>query len=199
MKDKFTKNIANQQHLIHQLPAGTMPDDQATEIFACRTSRAVYAISKGNTIPFQKLPPIMRSQIFERLLDDELAMNDLKHLDQDKAVEQFAFCIFGAADSEADFCPDGNLKESDNFICSNNCQCLNWKSKKITVDGIQITHRQLQIAQRLATDKPDKQIADELGICVSTLDTHKKAFFEKFNVHSKTALVMKFIENKIIQ
>lgn len=199
MLDKFTTNVGINQHLIHRLPAGMMHDDSSTELFGCRTTKKVFAISKGNTISFEKLEPIKRAQIFERLLDDPIAMNDLKNLPQDKAIEQFAFCVFGAADSEPDFCKNGELQAADNFICSDNCMCLKWPSKKITVEGVQLTSRQLEIAHLMATDLCDKQIADKLGICISTLDTHKKLLFEKCNVHSKTALVIKLIDQKIIQ
>ena len=199
MNDKFTTNVGKHQHLIHRIPAGMMHDDDSTELFACRTSKKMFAISKGTTIPFNQLEPLKRGQIFERLLSDSVAMNDLKHLNQKQAVEQFAFCVFGAADSEADFCKNGDLKEADNFICSNNCMCLKWSSKKITVDGMQLTSRQFEIAQLLASDFCDKQIADKLQITLSTLDTHKKILFEKCKVNSKTALVMKLIEQKIIQ
>jgi DNA-binding NarL/FixJ family response regulator len=51
----------------------------------------------------------------------------------------------------------------------------------------------------MASEKPDKQIADDLNICESTLNTHKKNLFEKFNVYSKSGLITKAITNKIIQ
>ena len=199
MYGKSTTNVGNNQHLIHRLPAGMMHDDSSTELFGCRTTKKMFAISKGNTIPFEELEPSKRAQIFERLLDDPIALQDLKNYSQEKAIEQFAFCVFGAADSEPDFCKNGELQAADNFICSSNCMCLKWPSKKITVEGVQLTSRQLEIAQLMATDLCDKQIADRLGITISTLDTHKKTLFEKCNVHSKTALVIKLIDQKIIQ
>lgn len=199
MNDKCTININNNQNLIHRLPAGMINGDLSTELFSERNTKKVFAISNGRTIPFEGINPKMRAQIFERLLDDEIAIEDLKHLDQKEAIEQYAFCVFGAADSDADFCSDGNLQQPDNFICSNNCFCLKWNSKKIKIDGKVLTVRQLEIAQHLATDLCDKQIADKLNICISTLDTHKKNLFEKCNVSSKTGLVIKLIEHKIIQ
>lgn len=126
-------------------------------------------------------------------------MEDLKELNQNEAIEQFAFCVYGAADHEPDFDAEGNLQEADNFICSHNCKCLKWESKKITVDGKKLTPRQIEIVQLLASDLPDKAIADELGITESTLNTHKSQLFEKFNVASKPGLIKKAIEQKIIQ
>lgn len=194
MSDKFTTS-----HLIHQIPAGLLVGDNSTELFACRSTKKVFALSNGKTIPFNELAPIKRALIFEKLLSDDKAMEDLKELNQNEAIEQFAFCVYGAADHEPDFDAEGNLQEADNFICSDNCKCLKWESKKITVDGKKLTPRQIEIVQLLASDLPDKAIADELGITESTLNTHKSQLFEKFNVASKPGLIKKAIEQKIIQ
>jgi DNA-binding CsgD family transcriptional regulator len=199
MNSKSTTNYSNNQNLIHRIPAGMIAGDFSTELFGERKSKKVFGVSNGKTVPFDEINPKMRAQIFERLLDDEKAMEDLKHLPQKEAIEQYAFCVFGAADSAADFSVDGILQEAENFICSDNCKCLNWKSKKIKIDGEILTPRQLEIVKLLASDLCDKQIADKLNICLSTLDTHKKHLFEKCNVLSKTGLVMKLIEQKIIQ
>lgn len=192
--DKFTTNS-----LIHQIPAGLMIGDTSTELFGCRETKKVFALSNGQTIKFEELNPTKRALIFEKLLSDEAAIEDLKNLSQSEAIERFAFCVYGAADHEPDFDCNGNLKQADNFICSNNCQCLKWQSKNISIDGNKLTPRELEIVTLLASDKPDKQIADELEITESTLNTHKKHLFEKFNVYSKSGLITKAITNKIIQ
>lgn len=199
MNDKYIKNSDNHQNFIHRLPAGMLAGDLSTEMFGKRETRKVYGVSNGKTVSFNELNPKMRAQVFERLLNDERAMKDLRHLPQTEAIEHYAFCIFGAADSKPDFSEDGVLQQADNFICSDNCVCLNWSSKKITIDGEVLTPRQLQIVKLLATDLCDKQIADKLGISLSTLDSHKKTLFDKCNVASKTGLVIKLIEQKIIQ
>jgi DNA-binding CsgD family transcriptional regulator len=192
--DKFTTNS-----LIHQIPAGLMIGDNSTELFGCRETKRVYALSNGQTIKFEDLNPLKRALIFEKLLSDNVAIQDLKHLSQAEAIERFAFCIYGAADHEPDFDANGNLKQADNFICSNNCQCLKWESKNITIDGNKLTPREFEIVTLLASDKPDKLIAEELGITESTLNTHKKHLFDKFHVLSKSGLITKAICNKIIQ
>ena len=192
--DKFTTNS-----VIHQIPAGLMIGDKSTELFGCRETKRVFAITNGQTLKFEELHPTKRALIFEKLLSDEVAIQDLKHLPQAQAIERFAFCVYGAADHEPDFDSNGNLKQADNFICSKNCKCLKWKSKNITIDGNKLTPREIEIVMLLASDKPDKQIADELDITESTLNTHKKHLFEKFNVFSKSGLITKAIYNKIIQ
>jgi DNA-binding CsgD family transcriptional regulator len=185
--------------LIHQLTAGMLLGDNRTELFGCRTSKKVYAITDGKTIPFENILPKQRAQILQRLVNDDKAMEDLKGLSHKEALESFAFCVFGAADSNADFNETGILKEADNFICGNDCKCLKWKSKNITINGNKLTPRQIEIIQLLATDLADKQIADQLGICHSTLDTHKSHIFELAGVTSKNGLIVKAINEKIIQ
>lgn len=192
--DKFKTNS-----LIHQIPAGLMIGDTSTELFGCRETKRVFAVSNGHTIKFEDLNPIKRALIFEKLLSDDVAIQDLKNLTQAEAIERYAFCIYGAADHEPDFDAKGNLKKADNFICSSNCQCLKWPSKSISIDGNKLTPREFEIVTLLASDKPDKQIADVIGITESTLNTHKKHLFDKFHVHSKSGLITKAISNKIIQ
>lgn len=192
--DKCTTN-----QRIHQIPAGLIIGDTSTELFGCIETKRVYALSNGQTIKFEDLNPTKRALIFEKLLSDDVAFEDLKNLSQSEAIERFAFCIYGAADHEPDFDKKGNLKRAENFICSNNCQCLKWLSKSISVEGNKLTPREFEIVTKLASDKPDKLIADELDITESTLNTHKKHLFEKFNVLSKSGLITKAISNKIIQ
>lgn len=191
---KFTTN-----QVIHQIPAGLLIGDNSTELFGCRDTKKVFALSNGKTIPFNQLNPEKRALIFEKLLSDDAAFEDLKNLTQNEAIEQFAFCVYGAADHVPDFCANGELKEADNFICSDNCKCLKWNSKNITVEGNKLTPKEIELVTLFASDKPDKQIADDLKITESTLNTHKKNLFEKFNVSSKSGLITKAISNKIIQ
>jgi hypothetical protein len=171
--DKFSKIP-----IIHQIPAGLMIGDTSTELFGCRETKRVFALSNGKTIKFEDLAPTKRALIFEKLLSDDAAIEDLKTLPQKDALERFAFCIYGAADHEPDFDEKGNLKQADNFICSNNCQCLKWQTKNITIEGNKLTPREIEIVTQIASDKPDKQIADDLNICESTLNTHKKTFLK---------------------
>ena len=200
MFDKSTTKVANPQQHIHRLPAGILQGDFSTEIFGCRDSKKLFALSNGQTIPFSELKPDYISKIYERLLNDEKAIEDLKHLSQVEAIDQYVFCLYGSADDVADFSSNGELNEPTNFICTNeNCRCLNWNSKKITINGEKLTPRQIEIIRLLATDMCDKMIANQLGICISTLDTHKKTIFEKAGVSSKNGLIVKAINEKIIQ
>lgn len=192
-------NKCMNKNLTHQIPAGMLVGDTRTEMFGCRETKKVFFISNGTTQPFKNLSNQKKSLIFEQLLSDSKSMDDLKHLTQDEAIEQYAFCVYGAADHEPDFNSDGELNKADNFICSDNCKCLKWFSKSIKIDNHSLTSRQIQIVTLLATDLCDKQIADELSISPSTLDSHKTKLFEIFGVHGKPGLISKAINQKIIQ
>lgn len=194
MNDKIT-TISH----IHQIPAGLLMGDKRTEIFGCKETKRAFFLTDGKTYSFEDLKGELKAQLFAELLNDDIAIEDLKHLSQNEAIEKFAFCNYGAADHEPDFCEEGLLKKPDNFICSNNCMCLKWKSKKITIDGIALTPRELEIITLMASDLADKQIAHRLNISESTLNTHKHNLFEKANVQSKTGLITKAVQQKIIQ
>ena len=80
------------------LPAGMVNGDKSTEIFACRDTENLYAISDGHTIPFGDLDPLLRAR-YLKMVGDEKAFEDLKHLELDKAVEKFAFCVMARQQS----------------------------------------------------------------------------------------------------
>ncbi|KIQ22882.1 hypothetical protein RT99_06050 [Flavobacterium sp. MEB061] len=67
------------------------------------------------------------------------------------------------------------------------------------MDGTALTIREIQIVNLMASDLPDKQIAEKLKIAKSTLNTHKQNLFEKAGVKSKSGLITKAINQKIIQ
>ena len=194
MESKSTK-----ENQIHQIPAGLLLGDKRTEMFGCRTTKKVFFVTNGQTSQCKELCGKKKALIFEKMLNDDAAIEDLKPLPQEEAIEEYAFCIYGAADHEPDFSENGDLNKADNFICSNNCNCLKWKSKSITIDGIALTSREIQIVTLMASDLADKQIASELNISESTLNTHKHNLFEKASVHSKSGLITKAINQKIIQ
>jgi len=184
---------------VHQLMAGLLPGDHGTELFANRDTRKVYGITNGQRQAFHELDDYIRNKITELMFGDPIAMDDLAHLDHEAALEEFAFCLFGAADHEADFSADGTMSTPENFLCGDNCKCIRWPSKNITLNGHRLTERQLEICQRLASDDPDKKIAADLNISQSTLDIHKKQLFGKAGVNSKAGFVMRAVTDKVIQ
>jgi len=62
-----------------------------------------------------------------------------------------------------------------------------------------LTSRELEVVKLCASDLCDKQIADQLGISISTLNSHKSNIFEKLNVRSKSGLINEAFHSKLIQ
>lgn len=193
---EFTTKNPNAQ--TNRLPAGLLPGDFNTELFGVKETRKVYGICNGNTIPFKNLNPILKVRIFENLLKDEKALSDLKNYDHETALEEYAFCLYGAADHEPDFTTTGQPGKPENFVCGDHCKCLLWKTKQIKINGNTLTPRQVQIANHLVSDKPDKMIASDLHITESTLDGHKRAIYEKAGVMSKAGFAINAINQNII-
>ncbi len=183
----------------HQLPAGLMIGDLRTELFGDLKTKKVFVLHNGETKPFNQLAPHLKKLLVDQYVKDQQALKDLDHLPTAEALEQFAFCVYGAADATPDFSEDGISLSDDNFMCGNDCKCLKWASKNISVDGQNLTVRQIEIIKLLASDYPDKQIAHQLNITQSTLDSHKTKLFRVFDVYSKTGLITKAINQKIIQ
>ncbi len=200
MQNEVTTQTSELQ-FIHELHAGSLPGDDRIELFADRHDplRRVYFSQNGVTKPLGELPSKYKAQIFWQINKDEKASADLRELHLDDALQEYCFCVYGAADHNPDFSGEGKLMESDNFICGENCRCLAWNSKNITYNGKTITHRELQVINGLKSGLPEKAVAHTLGISQNTLDAHKSNLFKKFDAPSKTDLLMKATKQKIIQ
>ena len=52
----------------------------------------------------------------------------------------------------------------------------------------ELTEREREVLQRVASGRPNKLIADELGISVRTVEVHRARVFEKMDVKSAAEL-----------
>ncbi|MFN3258557.1 MAG: LuxR C-terminal-related transcriptional regulator [Ilumatobacter sp.] len=57
-----------------------------------------------------------------------------------------------------------------------------------SVDGVVLTHRESAIAQRAAQGRSNRDIADELGVSVRTVENHLQRVYEKFGVTGRRDL-----------
>lgn len=53
-----------------------------------------------------------------------------------------------------------------------------------------LTPRELEVAERLAAGKRNREIADELGCSVKTIDTHRWHILRKLHVRNNVELVL---------
>lgn len=192
------------QPLLHPLSAGLMPGDMTTELFGDRSKKGVvHFLTNGSVKAFKDIPLKIRQQIEAWLLEDFKTDTTVKEalgkLPWSQAVEQYAYCLFGSADKEADFCAQGKIQKPDNFRCGDSCKCLAWKRKNISYDEVNMTMRELEILDQLKTGLPDKMIAHNLGIALPTINNHKKNIMIKLGAQNKTEAVYKAGVKKILR
>jgi len=185
---------------IFNIPAGTLPGDFRKELMGIPETRKVVFTYNGQTFPFSALSRKIKSELATEVINDPEAMRDLrgKGLSLSEALEEYAYCMYGAVDSNGDINEHGELQPSENFRCSDNCRCLRWKRKQINIDGRALTPREIEVIDMLRTSHTDEVKAQILGMSRSTLNTHKKNLFTKFNVLSATSLILKAIDCKVI-
>ena len=58
-----------------------------------------------------------------------------------------------------------------------------------------LTSRESQVLKLVAIGKMNKEIADELGLSVKTVETHRSNLMTKFNAHTVTELIKKSTEH----
>ena len=67
------------------------------------------------------------------------------------------------------------------------------QAKKAATEVGQLTTREQEILKLLAKGYMYKEIADHLGLSMSTVRTHVSAVYEKLHVHSRTEAAMKLV------
>jgi len=65
-------------------------------------------------------------------------------------------------------------------------------------DEIHLTRREIEIIQKIADDKSNLEIADELHLSVRTVETHRRNLMQKLKVNSVVALLKYATQNNII-
>jgi DNA-binding NarL/FixJ family response regulator len=68
------------------------------------------------------------------------------------------------------------------------------QTKRPSAELEQLTQREQEILKLLAKGYMYKEIADHLGVSMSTVRTHISAVYEKLHVHSRTEAAMKLVE-----
>lgn len=71
------------------------------------------------------------------------------------------------------------------------------KKSKNSVDEMFLTRRELQILKLVVDERKNKEIANDLHINVSTVETHKKNIIRKVGVKSSMGLVRYALENQL--
>lgn len=70
--------------------------------------------------------------------------------------------------------------------------------EETNTDEIHLTRREKEIIQKIADDKSNSEIADELHLSVRTVETHRRNLMQKLKVNSVVALLKYATQNNII-
>jgi len=65
-------------------------------------------------------------------------------------------------------------------------------------EEIHLTRREIEIIQKIADDKSNQEIADELHLSVRTVETHRRNLMQKLKVNSVVALLKYAAQHNII-
>jgi DNA-binding NarL/FixJ family response regulator len=75
---------------------------------------------------------------------------------------------------------------------------LEQSAESVRFSGLNLTTREVEVAELLGLGKSSKQIAAALGLSVRTVETHRANIMRKLNVHSVTELLHYALEKKLI-
>ncbi len=70
--------------------------------------------------------------------------------------------------------------------------------EKTVQEDIHLTRREIEIIQKVADDKSNQEIADELHLSVRTVETHRRNLMQKLKVNSVVALLKYAAQHNII-
>ena len=199
MKNKFTKNLPTSQ----SLPSGVALNDHNIEFVGVKPTKSVIWLQCGNSHSFDNLPTTIYIALRDLLSTDIAAVKYLsdnypEHLDNlPRLVELYTYYMYGDLDYTPDVI-DGVLQPCENFRDTSDCPSLNFTNKYIDIDGVHLSKRDLVIIDDCIAGLPDKMIAHKLNIAHSTFDFHKRNLLKKIGADSKTDLIVKSFNNKVV-
>ena len=193
MNSKSTTQTFNPQ----ELPAG-INQNNCIEFFGDRKTKTVKYLKNGHVYSFNEISPkdftILSNAYQENSAKNILSRLRIKYVRQ---VELFTYYMWGLLDNTPDII-NGKLQPSENFRHKAKCISLQFTGKQITINGVGLNERDLQIIDLIAADLPDKAIADQLNIAIPTLSFHKKNLLTKTGTFSKTGLLYVSMKENVV-
>ena len=191
--DKSTNSTAT-----NKTAAGLLPSDSNIEFFGDPETKDVLWFQNGNSHYFKDLDEKVYKLLEKQYLRDKPAKEifqpmGLPIFDQ---VELYTYYLYGELDTTPDF-SNGELSPSENWRDGEDCISLQFDQKNITIGNVILNWREIRIIDMIKKEYPDKHIAAELGICITTLDFHKRNLFKKAGVQTKPGLINVVNQEKI--
>lgn len=183
-----------------KLPAGLT--DKNVEIFEFNGS--AYALYDGAKMHFSELPTDIVTALRNDMLRNTDAMICLTKMgirDTNEMLEKYLTCRYGALDSTADFntSKENFTPEYHNYGMRQNCPYEFTLCDRVSIDGIMLTRKEVQIVHLIASGNTDIQTADIAKVAIDTLLTHKKHIYTKLGIHSQAQLTAIAFRNNLIQ
>ncbi len=191
---KITTNLLN-----NQIVAGVLPSDSNIEFLGIKENKQVLWLQNGSNHYFDDLPLQYFNLLKEAYKKDAEAQQFLEGVTHSfrRQLELYTYYMYGALDCTPDI-ENGVLSPSENFRHSTNCPSLRWRNKNITVNGIELTKKELFITDMYNEDIPDKAIWSSLGISESYFNQIKQKMYSKAGVRTKPSYIKKVIKEQII-
>lgn len=183
-----------------KLPAGLT--DKNVEIFEFNGS--AFALYDGAKMHFSELPTDIVTALRNDMLRNTEAMISLTKMgirDVSEMIEKYLICRYGALDSNADFdtSKENFTPEYHNCGMRQNCPYEFTLCGRVSIDGVLLTKKEVQIVRLIASGNTDIQTADIAKIAMDTLLTHKKHIYTKLGIHSQAQLTAVAFRNNLIQ
>lgn len=191
----------NNQSLPTPQIAGLFPGDDGIELMGVKVKgvKRTFWLQHGNTHYFTDLPAKEYNLLKNAYLLDHKAVAFISKIHEElrNQVELYAYYMWGDVDATPDI-KNGVLAESENFRDNRNCPSLLWNSKNITIDNYILTPRDLVMIDMMSDDYKDAVIAESIGVSHSYYDQLKRNLFNYTNTQSKSALLLKAKDQKVI-
>ena len=190
---EITQNITTSQI------AGLFPSDFNIEFIAVRDTKKVLFLCAGQTHYFSDLPLKDFNLIKSAYLKDHKAVSFISEIHEElkDQIEFYTYHIWGDLDSVPDI-ENGVLSDCENFRDQKNCPSLLWNYKNIKIDNYILTPRELNMIDYMAADYKDSVITGAVKVSVSHYDGIKRKLFKATNTQTKTSLVLKAKDQKVI-
>lgn len=197
MKNKSNHSLQHSQHLI----AGLLKKDSGVEFFGIPETKEVQFLQNGQVHSFREIKPKDYKVLLNAYRSNKEAVAIIalmteagKFISITRQVEIYTYFMYGGLDGRPDLV-NNELQEPENYRHKADCISLNFK--KIKLNGSPLKRREVQMLDLFLEDHKDEVIAEKLNISVSTYNQHKKEFFTKTGLHTKTALSVAAVRQRI--
>ncbi len=158
---------------------------------------------KVELVHFSEFPAEALYVLQKELNNDPLAeasLDILKIEDEKTRLHKFGLCRFGGFDNKADFNESENKHNPEYYDCGErgNCSVEGKLCRFVQTENGYLTPREIEFIKLIAQDLADKQIADRLGISITTANTHRRNIQHKIGCNSKVGICRFAIEKNII-